>query len=415
MPQANERPKDGMAADQTTSFVPAFGAPPVAPASAGGGMGAADPLGQQLADESGHGTTEPGSPGFDAMLARMAVDKGLCTQEEMEACLSRVHSFITGQRKPLGPVLLRMKAVTPAQLDRLNAQVQADRLRKRIPGYALIEKIGSGASAAVFKARQLNLDRLVAIKVLPAKMFTNQEVVEKFYAEGRAAASLNHPNIVQAYDVGQAGEHHYFVMEYVQGPTVYDLVEPTRGKGLEEERALEIVLGVAEALRHAHERGLVHRDVKPKNIIVTADGVPKLADLGLARVITDWATAHAEQGRALGTPYFMSPEQVRGDFEIGPPSDIYSLGATFYYMVTGRPPFDDSDGRVVMQMHLKNTLVPACRVNPALEPGLSEVIDKMMAKEPRRRYQTCDDLLVDLRAWRATFILRRGERKGRPA
>jgi serine/threonine-protein kinase len=253
--------------------------------------------------------------------------------------------------------------------------------------------------ATVFKAKQISLDRMVAIKVLPRKFTTNPQFIERFYAEGRAAAQLNHPNIVQAYDVGKAGDYHFFVMEYVEGSTVYD--EIVKNRRYNEQDAIDITIQVAEALLHAHERGLIHRDVKPKNIMMTRAGIAKLADMGLARAISDKEAAEAEQGKAFGTPYYISPEQIRGEMNITPAADIYSLGATLYHMVTGAVPFDGKNPSAVMHKHLKAELVAPDHVNPKLSAGLSEVIEMMMAKDPKARYRSCKDVITDLRAVRS--------------
>jgi serine/threonine-protein kinase len=232
--------------------------------------------------------------------------------------------------------------------------------------------------------------------VLPRKFTQSAQFIERFYAEGRAAAQLNHPNIVQAYDVGKAGDYHYFVMEYVDGRTVYDDI--IKHKRYAEADAIEVLIQITEALQHAHERGLILRDVKPKNMMITREGVAKLADMGLARAVTDKEAAEAEQGKAFGTPYYIAPEQIRGELRIGPPADIYSLGATFYHMVTGAVPFDGKNPSDVMHKHLKSELVPPDHVNPKLSSRVAEVIEMMMAKDARRRYQNCKDVLVDLRA-----------------
>lgn len=272
---------------------------------------------------------------------------------------------------------------------------QADtHVGRQIPGYKIIERIGAGAMASVFKAKQLSLDRTVAIKVLPRKFSENTEYVERFYQEGRAAGRLNHPNIVQAIDVGEAGGYHYFVMEYVEGHTLYD--ELAGGKRLSEGKALQITVQITLALAHAHSHGLIHRDVKPKNIMITADGTAKLADMGLARIVTDAAVAEAEAGRAFGTPYYISPEQIRGEKDIDFRADIYSLGATLYHMVTGKVPFDASTPAAVMHMHLKEPLVPPDHINTELSAGVGEVVEVMMAKNRDRRYASTEDLLMDL-------------------
>jgi serine/threonine-protein kinase len=250
--------------------------------------------------------------------------------------------------------------------------------------------------ATVYKAVQLSLDRVVAIKVLPKRLSENAEYVKLFYKEGKAAAKLNHPNIVQAIDVGEAGGFHYFVMEYVEGHTLYD--ELTGGKVFSEAGALKVIIQIARALRHAHEQGLIHRDVKPKNIMMTNDGTAKLADMGLARAAADVEAAQAEAGRAFGTPYYISPEQIRGEVNVDFRTDIYSLGATLYHLVTGRVPFEAPTPVAVMQKHLKEPLTPPDHINTNLSAGIGEVVEVMMAKDRSQRYASTADLLLDLEA-----------------
>jgi len=339
---------------------------------------------------------------IDSMLGKLVVEKNLCTPTEVQECLETMRKRASvDQPVTLADALLDKGYVTRTQLERLTTTIAESRPSHRIPGYQILEKIGAGAMATVFKARQLSLDRTVAIKVLPKRLSENPEYVERFYKEGKAAAMLNHNNIVQAIDVGEAGGYHYFVMEYVEGKTVYD--DLTKGKAYSETEALDIIIQIAEALQHAHERGLIHRDVKPKNIMITKDGVAKLADMGLAREAADEAAAQMEAGRAYGTPYYISPEQIRGELDIDYRADIYSLGATFYHMVTGRVPFEAPTPSAVMHKHLKEQLVPPDHINPALSVGVAEVIEVMMAKKRADRYDNCKQLLEDLRA------VRRGE------
>ncbi len=347
-----------------------------------------------------HGPAEEGSAGgtttggFDTMLGKLVVQKGMATPEEVELCHALVRES-TDEPRTLGDLLVEREFMTGRQLDRLKSEFEAKRSTEQIPGYKIKQKLGSGAMATVFLAKQLSLDRLVAIKVLPKKLSANKNFIERFYKEGRAAAQLNHPNIVSAYDVGKAGDHHYFVMEYVDGATVYDRI--IKGRPMEEPESIDIAIQVAEALRHAHERGFIHRDVKPKNIMLSRGGAAKLADLGLARAMSDKEAAEAEAGRAYGTPYYISPEQIRGEVKIGPTADIYGLGATFYHMVTGRVPFEGKNPSAVMHKHLKTPLIPPDHVNPRLTPGCAQVIEKMMAKDPKDRYERIADLLQDLK------------------
>jgi serine/threonine-protein kinase len=296
--------------------------------------------------------------------------------------------------RTLADLLLENDFVTNKQLQRIRNDFEARKSSQRIPGYRIQKKLGAGAMATVFLAHQLSLDRSVAIEVLPKKFSDNAKFIERFYKEGRAAAQLNHPNIVAAYDVGQAGEHHYFVMEYIDGPTVYDRL--VKDKRMSETDAIKIVIGVAKALEHANKRGFIHRDIKPKNIMLNSQGVVKLADLGLARAMSDKEAAKAEAGRAYGTPYYISPEQIRGEIKIGPQADIYGLGATFYHMVTGRVPFEGKNPSAVMHQHLKSQLEPPDHLNPKLSAGCAQVIEMMMMKDPAERYQTATDLLHDL-------------------
>ena len=185
-------------------------------------------------------------------------------------------------------------------------------------------------------------------------------------------------------------------MEYVDGRTVYDDIA---SKGAySEEDALRITMDVANALSHAHDQGFIHRDVKPKNIMITNDGTVKLADMGLARAVTDREAAEAEAGKAYGTPYYISPEQIRGEIEIDFRADIYALGATAYHMVTGRVPYEGANPSVVMRKHLSEELVPPDHINESLSSGFSEIIEICMAKSPKKRYGTTEDLLHDLQA-----------------
>ena len=217
-----------------------------------------------------------------------------------------------------------------------------------------------------------------------------------FTRKARRQPKLNHNNIVAAYDVGEAGGYHYFVMEYVEGKTLYE--DLSKGKVFSEQEAIDIITQVARALAHAHARGLIHRDVKPKNIMINTAGTVKLADLGLARETDDVQMAKSEAGKAFGTPYYISPEQIRGEMDIDARSDIYSLGATFYHMVTGRVPFDASNPSEVMRKHLKEQLIPPDHINKSLSSGTSEVIEVMMAKRKQDRYDSAEELLMDLNA-----------------
>ncbi len=336
----------------------------------------------------------------DSTLMRVLVDSKLATADEVAACAEEAKRLQkNGEPNALARTLIEKGYVTPSQINRLSDDSRGDsiyRPAQQIPGFQILGRLGSGAMATVYKAKQLSLDRIVAVKVLPRRMSENEEFVSRVRKEGRAAAKLSHINIVQAIDVGEAGGYHYFVMEYIDGRTVWD--DLRKNQAYSEQEAIQVVIQTASALEHSHGRGFVHRDVKPKNIMITNQNVVKLADMGLAREMSDKEAALAEAGRAYGTPYYISPEQIRGEVNIDTRADIYSLGATFYHMVTGKVPFEGNTPSSVMHKHLKEVLVPADHINTSLSAGVGEMIEVMMAKNPEDRYASAKDLLIDLEA-----------------
>jgi serine/threonine-protein kinase len=334
----------------------------------------------------------------DAEVRRLSALRGFVTEDELKRCEAILGNL--RRRTPdttLAQVLIDYQYITKSQLRRLKGEPAATSLPadngqggsavpQQIPGYQVISKLGAGAMAVVYKAKQIALDRTVAIKILPKRMSASAEF-----------AKLNHPNIVGAVDVGQEpGGFHYFVMEFVEGETVFDEMEK-RG-AYDEAEALRITIDVAKALEHAHAKGFIHRDVKPKNIMVTPERIAKLADMGLARHTEDAEAAQQEKGRAYGTPYYIAPEQIKGEVDIDARADIYSLGATLYHMVTGRVPFDGATPTEVMRKHLKEKLVPPDHIIRTLSTGVSEVVEKMMAKKKADRYSSAKELLIDLEA-----------------
>jgi serine/threonine-protein kinase len=334
---------------------------------------------------------------YDTIFGKMAVEQGFCTQQELAQSLKKRQAHAKENPVMLHDILISLGYITKTQARRLLTDVKGNKsAAQKIPGYKIIKKIGAGAMAFVYKANQISLNRTVAIKLLPKRFSENPEYVKRFYKEGQAAGKLHHNNIVQAIDVGEAGGYHYFVMEFVEGLTIAEYI--TRDGVFQEQRALDIIIQVAKALEHAHSCGLIHRDVKPKNIIITPDQVAKLADMGLARATTDVEAAQNEKGKAYGTPYYIAPEQIRGAVDIDGRADIYGLGATFYHMVTGRVPFMADSSAEIMKKHLREPLVPPDHINTKLSAGTSEVIELMMAKKREDRYNNAQELLIDLKA-----------------
>jgi serine/threonine protein kinase len=265
-----------------------------------------------------------------------------------------------------------------------------------IPGYQLLGVLGDGSMGRVYKARQTRLERVVAVKVLRDLFARDPEYLRRFRLEAEVAARLSHANVVHVFDAGEVGGRPYIIMEYVEGENVQQRLE--RGIPFDERTAIEIALAVAAALAHAQYRGLVHRDIKPSNVMLARSGEVKLLDLGLARPIADAEWASAEKGNPIGTPEYISPEQVRGQVDVDIRSDIYALGATLYHMVTGRVLYSGTTVEVLLQHIDQSTRPVAPRdLNPKISPAFNALIKKMLAKNRDERYQTPDDLIDGLR------------------
>jgi len=257
--------------------------------------------------------------------------------------------------------------------------------------YEILEHLGGGGMAIVYKGRDTFLNRLVTIKVLRPEFTCDEDFVKRFRREAQAIASLSHPNIVSIYDVGQEDEVHYLVMEYVEGDNLKNLI---RGQGaLAPERAIQIARQISEALQHAHENNIVHRDVKPQNILITRGGRAKLTDFGIAREATTATLTQTDT--IVGSVHYLSPEQARGE-TAGPRSDIYSLGIVLYEIVTGALPFQGDTPIGVALKHIQEEPPRPSSLNPAVSSGLEKVIARAMAKIPAERYETARDMSADL-------------------
>jgi serine/threonine protein kinase len=259
--------------------------------------------------------------------------------------------------------------------------------------FRLLKKLGEGGMGTVFKARQLSMDRDVALKVLSKPLAKDAAFVERFYREARASARLDHANIVRGIAVGEEKGFHYFAMEFVDGQTCEKRVQE-HGK-FRIGDAVKVALDIARALDHAHSKGMVHRDIKPDNILVTRDGAVKLADLGLAKE-TDENSALTQTGGGFGTPYYMPPEQARNAKAVDNRSDIYALGATLYYLLTAKLPYTGETVIEVLTAKEEGQHAPARRYNPDIPELLDLVIDKMMARDPKSRYQSASELISAL-------------------
>ena len=256
--------------------------------------------------------------------------------------------------------------------------------------YEIIEKIGSGGMADVYKAKCHRLNRMVAIKFLKPEYSSDPKCVMNFRKEAESCAGLTHPNIVSVYDVGDEGDLHYIVMELVEGITLKRYIEK-RGQ-LDLKEAIGIAIQIAQGLEAAHAKHVVHRDIKPQNIILSREGKVKVADFGIARA----TTSNTIQELAIGSVHYLSPEQARGGYS-DERSDIYSLGITMYEMLAGKLPFVGDSNVSVAIAQINNTAAPIPEMNPNISPAVEKIVRKCMSKKPERRYQTVGELIADLK------------------
>lgn len=266
---------------------------------------------------------------------------------------------------------------------------------KLVNRYQILERIGGGGMAIVYKARCTLLNRIVAVKILRQQYSIDEDFVRRFRREAQAAASLSHPNIVSIYDVGQDKETYFIVMEYVEGETLKELID--REAPLEPSRAVNIVRQIANALYHAHNNKIIHRDIKPHNVLISRDGRVKVADFGIARAVSS-TTQTFSPNSIMGSVHYFSPEQAKGKLATEQ-SDIYSLGIVFYEMLTKHLPFDGESPISIALKHLQQTIPPASKYNWNVTANLQGILDKMLEKERSDRYQSVIDLLTDLRTW----------------
>lgn len=256
--------------------------------------------------------------------------------------------------------------------------------------YEIIDKVGSGGMADVYKARCHRLNRFVAIKVLKTEYNNDKTFVEKFRAEAQSAAGLSHPNIVNVYDVGEDEGLHYIVMELIEGITLKSFIE-RKGK-LEVKETVGIAIQIAQGLEAAHVNHIIHRDIKPQNIIISKEGKVKVTDFGIAKA----ATSNTVTSNAMGSVHYISPEQARGGYS-DEKSDIYSLGVTMYEMLTGKVPFAGDNTVSVALLHIQGDFIPIRELEPEIPVSIDKIVQKCMQKKPERRYLSAHDLISDLK------------------
>ena len=268
-----------------------------------------------------------------------------------------------------------------------------ERLPTDVPGYEVTGRLGQGGMGTVYQARQLGLNRVVALKMLIGGAAAGADRRTRFAAEARVVAGLRHPNIVSVFDTGEYGGVPFFSMEYVPGGTLGQRL--TNGP-LQPEVAARLMVQIADAVQHAHEHGVVHRDLKPGNILMAEEGIPKVSDFGLAKQLES-GEGLTRTDAVLGTPSYMAPEQAEGKKQIGPAADVYALGALLYHSLTGRPPFQAATTIDTLRQVVELDPVPVRDLQPAVSRDLAVICEMCLRKEPERRYSTAGDFAADLR------------------
>ncbi|MEG2871547.1 MAG: protein kinase, partial [Clostridium sp.] len=256
--------------------------------------------------------------------------------------------------------------------------------------YEILDQIGSGGMSEVYRAKCHKLNRLVAIKVLKEEFSQDSNFVSKFKMEAQSAAGLSHPNIVSIYDVVDEDTLHYIVMEVIEGITLKSYIMKKGHLGVKE--SIGIAIQVAQGVGAAHDQHIIHRDIKPQNMIISKDGKVKVADFGIARAVSSQTVGST----AVGSVHYISPEQARGGYSDAR-SDIYSLGITIYEMVTGQVPYDGENAVTIALAHLEEPIIPPHCLNPEVTPSLERIILKCTQKKPERRYHDAYELIGDLR------------------
>jgi serine/threonine-protein kinase len=342
----------------------------------------------------------------DFLFAQEAIAQGFVTEAQVEEALLLQRRMAEDLKldERLGVILVKRGYLAEDQARRVYARIDPDK-QGEIRGYRLLDVIGRGAMGTVYRALHLGLNRVVALKILRPDLRGDETQVERLKAEAAMLASLDHPNVVRALDAGESNGYPYFVMEFVEGETLRDRLR--REGALPEPEALRIARGIADALERARRMGIVHRDVKPGNVLLARDGTPKIMDLGLAKGPIDLGLT--QHGATVGTPQYISPEQAVDPRKADTRSDIYGLGATLYAMLCGEPPFDGQTLAEILTKVLYEAPVPVRTRRPQVSPEAGYLVERMMLKDPSLRHKTPAQVVADIdRIEQGTSILPRG-------
>jgi serine/threonine protein kinase len=331
-----------------------------------------------------------------SVFQQSALTSGLLTRSDLDEAIALVQSE-RDSGGAVGDERLAKKLIELGKLNRWQAQqLERGRIKFTLGAYQLTDSIGRGGMGEVYRAEHSVMGRMVAVKILPLHK-TTPESIASFIREIRTQAQLDHENLVRAYDAGHDQNVHFLVTEYVPGANLRVLIR--REGRLSMQSAASIISQAARGLAYAHSRGLIHRDVKPGNLLVTPDGHTKVSDLGLSGYFNDPEQTDVHGGKVVGTADYLAPEQITAPERPTPISDIYSLGCTLYYGVTGKVPFPGGTPREKAQKHRHQFPIDPRRLNSELSDEFVEVIADMMAKNPEERIQTANDVIERLAPW----------------
>lgn len=325
----------------------------------------------------------------DMVLSQMLVKQGLLNMEELRTCMQLQKE----KNISLEKIVKDENLLTEDEMTFLKNSIILGK-DVTLTSYLLKRKLGEGGMGSVYKAIQRSLDRPVAFKLLDPELGKNKQFVKRFSQEAKLLAKLDHPNIVKGIDFGQSGNIYYYIMEYLEG---YDVAKIVKDNGpLSLKHALVATIQMAKALEHAQAKKLVHRDIKPENIFICSKWRAKLCDLGLAKWKSSNLTTH---GTIIGTPHYCSPEQAKGKNDVDIRSDIYSLGASFYFMLTGKPPYEGEKPVVVYSRHISDPPPDITKEREDLPQWVNKFIQKAMAKKVAERIQSPSDIIKILEVY----------------
>ncbi|MDF1660947.1 MAG: serine/threonine-protein kinase, partial [Planctomycetota bacterium] len=292
----------------------------------------------------------------------------------------------------IGKLLINQGSITKDQARKI---LKCQKRDGPIEGYVLIQRIGSGGMGTVYKSLQKSLNRTVAIKILNREAAGNDIQRRRFIQEAHLLAQLQHPNLIQCFDIGESNELVYLVMEFVEGRNAREVLN--HEGSYEEENALTLLSQCLEGMIHYHEKSIIHRDIKPENLLLSEEGVMKITDLGLSKQLTNDLFL-TRVGKTVGTPYYISPELAKGQASIDIRSDLYSLGATFYHLMCGVPPFDGDSSAEILTKHVRETAKKPSSWNESLSKSVDHILLRMLEKAPKKRYQDPEEALADVQS-----------------